>query len=166
MEENDVLCSVKAPVIRDMASVAVCSCAESLVTSHWVLKTDSPSPIGTIHATLGINKPLSSQPCPHRPQPRLSLLLITSLSNCGIKMMFMRTILALSLAAFAFAVPVGEAAGNQVRRGPDGPGKTVAGLTGNVGGLGLTLAGLTGNVGGLLNHGGGGGKRGLPVIEA
>ncbi|KAH9035477.1 NADP-dependent oxidoreductase domain-containing protein [Lactarius pseudohatsudake] len=52
------------------------------VTSHRVLKTDSPSPIGNTHATLGIKA--------------------TYLR----KMMFMRTILALSLAAFALAIPV------------------------------------------------------------
>ncbi|KAH9033506.1 hypothetical protein EDB85DRAFT_2289392 [Lactarius pseudohatsudake] len=43
-------------------------------------------------------------------------------------MMFMRTIVALSLVAFAFAVPVGEAAGNQVRRGGGPVGDIVGGL--------------------------------------
>ncbi|KAH9033484.1 hypothetical protein EDB85DRAFT_1951077 [Lactarius pseudohatsudake] len=51
-------------------------------------------------------------------------------------MMFMRTIVALSLAAFAFAVPVGEAAGNQV------PTDQPKGLPKALGGLGETLNGL------------------------
>ncbi|KAH9033527.1 hypothetical protein EDB85DRAFT_2274746 [Lactarius pseudohatsudake] len=82
--------------------------AERLLEAHGTVKVPycihSPSLTGNIYPTTGINMPpifvLSSS------SPTSTLISSSPVHPIAIGMMFMRTILALSLAAFALAVPV------------------------------------------------------------
>ncbi len=78
--------------------------------NHWVTKSCPPLMENSTRATLGINRPpifatLSSS---SQPRPLSSSPLVYPIANT---VMLMRTILALSLAAFALAVPVAQPQG-------------------------------------------------------
>ena len=108
---DDVLCSAKAPcVIRDMTvfmhQVRLTGCKKRIRPCSLLDREQFTRPWALI-------KHLSSRLCYHHPQlrPISSLQPVYLIANT---MMFMRTVLALSLAAFSLAVPVAQPQANSL----------------------------------------------------